>query len=259
MLEKTGQIEIHIIGRQGAFALLPATYDVKHVLATLQHVEGLLFGSSKRERPLVSYEIREGSVRHLLTTALQTVIGFNAILQVVQTQGDLDFLQPDTAKALEYFQAEARQHDFQFEITTSLADANTLIIDATTHYERTAVTWVDAEFYFYGRITDMGGSTRPNIHLQTAEAGTVVLQTTKEELKRMESNPLYRDYGVRATGQQDVRTGEVNRSNLVFMEMIDYESRYDEQYLATLRRKAMKNDWPLDADAWLRELRGYAE
>ncbi len=43
------------------------------------------------------------------------------------------------------------------------------------------------------------------------------------------------------------------------MEMIDYESRYDEEYLAALRRKATKNDWPLDADAWLRELRGYAD
>lgn len=233
---------------------------MKHVLATLEQVEGLLFGGSRRERPLMTYEIKEGSVRHLLTTALQTVIGFNAILQAVQTQGDLDFLQPDTARALEYFQGEARQHDFRIAITTSLAGASTLVIDATTHYERTAVTRVEAEFYFYGRITDMGGSTRPNIHLQTAAAGTVILQATKKELKRIEGNPLYdRDYGVRATGQQDVRTGEVNRNNLHFVEMIDYESRYDEQYLATLRRKATRNNWPPDADAWLRESRGYAE
>lgn len=259
MLEKTGQIEIHISGRQGAFDLSPGTYDIKHILTTLQHVEGLLFGGAKRERPLVTYEIREGSVRHVLTTALQTIIGFAAVLQAVQTQGDLDFLQPDTAKALEFFQAEARQHNYRFEISTSLAAAQGLVIDATTRYERTAATWVEAEFYFYGRITDMGGTSRPNIHLQTAEAGKVVLQATTEELRQIEGNHLYRDYGVRATGQQDIRTGEVNRSNLRLLEIVDYESRYDAQYLATLRRKAAKNTWPQDPDAWLRELRGYAD
>jgi len=259
MLEKTGQIEIHISGRQGAFDLSPATYDIKHVLATLQHVEGLLFGGAKRERPLVTYEIREGSVRHILTTALQTVIGFTAILHAVQARGDLDFLQPETAKALEFFQTEARQHDYRIAISSSLQDAPSLLIDADTHYERTAATWVEAEFYFYGRITDMGGTSRPNIHLQTVEAGKVVLQATTDELRQIEGNHLYREYGVRATGQQDIRTGEVNRSNLRLLEIVDYESRYDAQYLASLRRKATHNTWPQNPDAWLRELRGYSE
>ncbi len=259
MADKTGQIEIRISGRQGAFDLVPATYDVKHVIATLQHAEGLLFGSNKKERPLLTYDIQEGSVRHILTTALQAVIGFNAILGTVQQQGDIDFLQPETAQALEYFQSEARQHDYQVEVKTSVADTVTLVIDATTQYARTAASWVEAEFYFYGRITDMGGTSRPNIHLQTAEAGRVTLQTTQETLKQLEGNYLYREYGVRATGQQDLRTGEVNRQSLQLVDIVDYEARFDAHYLATLRRKAARNDWPQDPDTWLRELRGYTD
>lgn len=80
MVDKVGYIEIRVIGKRGNLDISPENYDIKDIIAVLQNAENLLFPGSKKERPQISYEIKEGSVRHLLKTALQAVIGFNAIL-----------------------------------------------------------------------------------------------------------------------------------------------------------------------------------
>jgi len=40
-------------------------------------------------------------------------------------------------------------------------------------------------------------------------------------------------------------------------EHIDYNPKYNEQYLKMLREKAKKSWLGVDADKWLREIRGY--
>ncbi|WP_239541230.1 hypothetical protein [Cryomorpha ignava] len=50
--------------------LTPVNYDISQIAAILKNVEDLLFPTSKRDRPLVTYNIEEGSVRHIFKTSI---------------------------------------------------------------------------------------------------------------------------------------------------------------------------------------------
>jgi len=79
-MEKKATIEIKITGRHGKLELAPELYDIKDIRNLLDDVEKMLFPEGLNERPIISYKIEEGSVRHLFTTSRQTVVGFDAIL-----------------------------------------------------------------------------------------------------------------------------------------------------------------------------------
>ncbi|HBY67656.1 MAG TPA: hypothetical protein DEG69_07830, partial [Flavobacteriaceae bacterium] len=96
---------------------------------------------------IITYDIQEGSVRHLFKTTIQTVIGFSAVLGQVQANESIDFLELKTARAIENIQNLSRQKNYEFQIKTSLKDDYELTINPSTKYFRTENIWVEAEFY----------------------------------------------------------------------------------------------------------------
>lgn len=256
---KIGFIEIRITGSKGNLDLSPDNYDIREIISLLENAENLLYPGEKRDRPTISYKIEEGSVKHIFKTSIQYIIGFNAILgQVVQVQ-NIDFLDLNTAKAFENIQDIATKRNYVFNINTSIENANNLRIDRTTRYFRAEAIWADAEFYFYGKVTNAGGKDKANIHIYTEELGTVRIQTPISFLEKYDENMLYKTFGIRATGKQHSETGEVDTTTLRFIELVDYQPKYDEQYLKSLRDKAKKS-WlgNINPDNWLKEMRdGY--
>ena len=238
-MEKTGYIEIRIKGLKGNLELTPDNYDIREVAGILEQAENLLFPGDKKDRPIISYKQEPGSVRHVLQTSLQAIIGFTAILAQVTATQNIDFLELNTAKAIE-----------------SLQDSSELRIDKTTRYYRTSSVWADAEFYFYGKITNAGGKEKVNIHLMTDEFGIIRIDTPQETLEQLEENILYKSYGIRALGKQNTESGEIDKGSLRFVEMIDYSPTYDTDYLQKLRSKAMTWLNTINPDEWLRDIRG---
>jgi hypothetical protein len=256
-VERTGHIEIRITGTKGNNPLVPANYDIREIRDVLEQAENLLYPFDKKDRPLIAYKMEEGSVKHIFKTSLQYIIGFNAVIGQVAQKQSLDFLDLPTAKALEAFQEMAVKKNYTFDIQTSEEESNTLHIDKSTRFVTNHALWIDAEFYFYGRITSLGGKERANIHVATEDRGVVIIQTSKDYLEQLEDNLLYKTYGIRAVGKQHSETGELDTTSLRFLELIDYNPIYEEEYLKKLRDKA-KNNWQPgeDPDAWLRNLRG---
>ena len=203
-MENIGYIEITISGAKGSLKLTPDTFDIRELTELIQQVEKMLFPGERKERPLVSYRMEEGSVKNIFKTSLQLVIGFNAVLAQVQTSQNIDFLELNSAKAFEIFQEEAMKKEYTFEIKTSVENSPILKIDKSTSYYRTTENWIDAEFYFYGKVTNAGGKDKVNIHLVTEEFGTLYIQTPQEILANLEGNILYKNYVVRAKGKQKV-------------------------------------------------------
>jgi hypothetical protein len=256
-LEKIGFIEITITGSKGNLVLTPDNYDIREIINMLESAENLLFPGEKRDRPTISYKIEDGSVRHILKTSIQNIIGFNAIIGQVNQIQNIDFLDLWTVKAFENIQDIAIKRNYVFSIKTSLDQTNEVIIDKATIFYRTEAIWTDAEFYFYGKITNAGGKDKANIHIFSEEFGTLRIQTPISYLEQYEENLLYKTFGIRATGKQHSETGEIDTSSLKFLELIDYQSKYDEQYLNELIEKASKS-WAgmKDKDLLLREIRG---
>ncbi len=257
-MHKQGTIEIRITGFKGNIKLEPDNYDIKEIISVLQNMENMLFPGEKKDRPTISYRIEEGSVIHRFLTGLQIIIGFNAVLGQINESQSIDFLEPDTANAFEEFQKIAIKTDYEFNITTSISNSSVLKINKSTHYFRIQPVWNDAEFYFYGKITNMGGKGRSNFHISTDNQGVVIIETTKEFIEQYELNPVYKTFGIRAVGKQNIQTGEIDRQSLKFVELIPYEPVYDESYLFRLRNRAKKNlELIKDPDQWVNEIRGY--
>ena len=256
-MNKLGYIEIRITGAKGNIELKPDTYDIREVISIIEQAENLLFPGDKKERPTISYKLEEGSVKHIFKTGIQAIIGFNAVIASIALLQNIDFLDINTAKSIESFQQTSIKTGYSFNITTSLPDTNNLKIDTSTHFIRNSSYWADAEFYFYGKITNAGGKDKANIHIVTEELGTIYIETPQKFLAEREENLLYKTFGIRAVGKQNSETGELDKSSLRFLELIDYNKQYDEAYLKKLREKAKGWLTQIDPDAWLREVRGY--
>jgi hypothetical protein len=258
-VEKLGNIEIRVVGQVGIEKLSPENYDIKYLVNLLQDVEDLLYPNNKKERPLITYNVAEGSVRHIFKTSIQTIIGFSAILAQVKANHSIDFLDLKTARAFENIQNISLQKDYEFQIKTSLQENYELSISPNTKFFRSENLWVDAEFYVYGVLKNAGGKSKANIHLDTDEYGYLAIETGENFLKGQEKNLLYRKFGVRAAGKQNIETGEMDNKSLKLIELIDYNPKFDENYLNSLISNAKKNWQGIDADEWLQELRGNYE
>lgn len=256
-MDKLGYIEIKISGSRGNLELSPDNFDIREIIDILENAENLLFPNDKRDRPVISYKIEHGSVRHIFKTSIQYIIGFNAVLAQINEVNNIDFLDLSTAKAFENFQEITAKKDYAVTIKTSIADSNEIKIDRTTNFRRTESVWAEAEFYFYGKVMNAGGKEKANIHVYTEEYGLIRIDTPISFLEQYENNFLYKTFGIRAIGKQHSETGEIDRSSLKFVELVDYSPKYDEAYLKALREKAKKS-WlgKIDPDDWLRELRG---
>jgi len=256
-MDKTGYIEITVKGAKGNMPLSPENYDIKEIIEILKSGENLLYPGDKKGRPLISYKMEAGSVKHVLKTSLQYVIGLNAVLGQIALSNNIDFLELPSADALEDIRVMAAKHNYEFIIQTSLPASNHLKIDSNTIFIRNKTLWADAEFYFYGSLVNAGGKREANIHLNTEEYGVLIIQIPKTFLEGYEENLLYKTFGVRVKGKQHIETGEVDKNNLEFLELINYHPIINEDYLDGLIKKATSR-WSAigDKDKWLNDTRG---
>lgn len=251
-----GKIEIRIIGQKGNNSLSPDNFDIKEVISLLSNIEPLLYPGNRGNRPDIAYKMEPGSVRNIFTVTKQIEAAFAAILTLVSTTNSIDSLELPSAKAIEEFQNTAKKKNYIFEIKTYAAEKSILSITPTTKFYRSESIWVDADFYLYGTLIDAGGKDKSNIHLETKEFGTVVIAVDRETLKNEERNLLYKEYGIHAIGKQNIETGEIDRSALKLVKIIDYSPSYDNDYLSGLMKKVGNRYDGVDVDAYVSEIRG---
>jgi hypothetical protein len=255
-VESTAIFEVVVNGTKAGRPMGPEDYDIKQLRALLEEVEVLLFPNDRKQRPVISYEVQEGSILNKFRTGVQAVAQTGAVLGLVVASGTVDQLEPRTAKAIEAIQHWAHESDLRFTLRTSLPGTAELRIDRTTHFKRSATTAVETEVYLYGRVVDAGGSENPNIHLQVEGQRTYVIDATEEQLKDRKENYIYKTLGVRASGRQNLQTGEIEKGSLKMIELIDYDEHFEESYLKRLQAKAGKWLKDIDPDQYLNDVRG---
>jgi len=256
MIDKIGELEIRITGAVGNIKLSPESYDIKDIQNIIEKIEDFLYPLNKKDRPMITYDIRDGSVKHIFKTGIQAIIAFTALLGQIKAENSIDFLELKTALAIESLQNLSYEKNYNIDLLTSLSKSEKILITPETKYIRSENLWAEAEFYFYGILTNAGGKNKANIHLDTKEFGSLTFDTPKKLLKESKKNVLYKNYGVRASGKQNIETGEIDRQSMRLLELIDYSAIYDDNYLKSLIKKA-KNKWKgIDADNWINDLRG---
>ena len=79
------EILFRITGKNGSQDLSPDNFDIAQIKVLFDSVESLLFPDvkSKKNRPIISYQMRAGSVVNVFRTSLQSVLTMSAIISAI--------------------------------------------------------------------------------------------------------------------------------------------------------------------------------
>ena len=248
-----GDIVIHIEGRVGGDVLSPDNFDIERLKGLLSIVCDLVRDDRKESDLPITYHSEKGSLKAIFTGPLETTAKFSALVGLVAGSMSLDGLTAVTAKSFESLQDFSRRNGYTISVETSLGGQR-LTISPTTNLRRNSDSWAPAELYLYGRIDSAGGKGKGTIKLDTEE-GTFTITVDKEELASWEYNPIYKEYGVRVTALQNVLTGEIDRSSLKLIELINYKRSFDMEYIQKKIDEATPSWEGVDTDEFIKEIR----
>lgn len=248
----TDYIEVHIEGKKGAEKLTPDNYDISELQKVLEVIGKL---SPASENDILSLRIGEGSVMQTYRGTKQRVAICATMLTLIAGNMYLEDVDTTVAEKVESIQKSAKQYGYTYTISTSVSTQR-LLISPTTNYGRKETEWVDSDFYLYGEVLLTGG-VKPKLQLDTKEYGRLTIAADKDFLIQAQ-NLLYHTCGMWVSGQQNIRTNEMNKANLKLIEMIgDYTPNLDIEHLNHCIEKATA-EWGGQAgyDEWYHLVKG---
>lgn len=256
-MDTIGYISITITGKTSDGNLNPKDIDISETKELLTDVEALLFPTKaeKEERPKVSYEVKEGSVKNIFFIPTAKAIMFTALMSEVNKRGNVDLLESKAAAVIDKWQRKSYLTGRQYAITSSVSPDNPFVkINRESQFIAPQTDWVNASLYLYGKIFEEGGLNKVNLHILTDRYGKLVVDATEEQLTSG-ANKLFQVYGLWVKGKQNLQTGFLKE--LVLIDFLTYQAEYDELALNKLIDKASEN-WKKvkDKDAWLSDIRG---
>ena len=247
------EIIIKIKDEEGKISI--DNYDIRDIKFLLKNIDDIIDRDIKKNT--IGFEIKEGSIiNSFKTTALIATLFVNGIIEPINKEGNIHFLEDKKAIAIDKIQQKARNDNLEFEISTSLEKSPKCIIDSTTNYFIEEKKWGRAEYYLYGIIKDAGGKSRPNIHLDTKEYGYLKIAIDEKKLKELDKNILYKLVGINAEGEQNLSTGEMNKEKLKFIEFLNYNPTYNKKYLEECIKKGTESWKGVNTEDWIENLRG---
>jgi hypothetical protein len=255
-MEAFNYISIILTGKTSQGNLNPKDIDIAETKEFLSDVETLLFPTKaeKEERPKVSYEVQEGSVKNLFFIPAANVIMLTALLSEVNIQGNTDLLQPKAAAIIDKWQKKSYATGREYSFTSSVNEHHFFTINKDTKFIAPQADWVNINLYVYGEIFEEGGLNSSNLHILTNRYGKLTVNATKEQLTSG-ANKLYNIYGLWVKGKQHVMNGSLK--DLLLIDFLTHQLNYDELALNSQIERASQS-WSKinNKDAWLTEVRG---
>jgi len=251
-MEEQGYIELRVTNKDKI--LTPKDIDINEVTDFISDVESFLYPNrkEKQNRPHISYDIEEGSVKHKFFLPITAVILFNGLTSEIKNRNNLDFLDYKRQSIIDKFQKKAIKEGYVIEFNNSISKESSLIIDYTTHFEMIAPTFCESEFYLYGEIYQEGGKT-PNLHISTKKYGNLTIAATKEQIMEGEKK-TYKPYGIKVRGKKSLEDHSL--ADLELIEFILYKPVFNKSLLEKVIEKASVN-WNKisNIDAWLDDIK----
>jgi hypothetical protein len=213
------------------------------------------FSRSEIGQPSVSIE--DGSVKLVSLVPVIVAASLHHDLAGLAGTQDLDAISPKRAEVIENWQARAakagskRRYDLLAEVEGE-APAR-LEVDHETHYRHLQLdSWVHAEKYLTGRVVDLGGKTRPNVHLVLISGESVKIDATENQLEG--ADYLYKTMTLNVSAKEHIRTGEIRQVRLI--DVVKPLQEVDEDKLKALWRKG-KEAWAgiNSPTEWVEQLR----
>jgi hypothetical protein len=223
-----------------------------------EQVTAFLKGSKKVDLKEVKTSIKEGS----FAITVENNVGmldeaFKDYQSALKTKS-LDIIDPVRAKIIKKWQDLAKlnkDRSYELSIDDSKISNSIFVISSDSEFITSKSIWVDTERYIYGRVYDLGGKSKPNVHLELSNGSTVTVGTSTKLLTGDRENRLYKDQLVRVRAKQNLVTKEFKDESLLSFE--NYDPHYDEEEFMNIVKQA-RVAWKSvkNASKWVEEMRG---
>lgn len=219
-------------------------------------VSEFLKGSSRDvDTSNVLVSIEEGSLAFVASGLLAATTLWTD-LEHLKTTDSLNLIDSKRASVVERWQIGAQKNPHRRYSVADQSGQISFSIDSTSNFRKIEDVWVHVEKYLHGTVVNMGGSTKPNVHIKL-ENGVILppIASTQAQLAQSEQNLLYRPALLHVTAEENLLTRELR--NLILLTFEDSQPIYDDNEFNLMVEKGTKAwaDVP-DATAWLENLRG---
>jgi len=204
----------------------------------------------------VIVSIEHGSLTFAAAVLISASALWSDLGQLQSSSGSLNLIDPKRAKVIEHWQFLAKKNPHRRYVVANQSTKVSFSIDSTSDFRRTEDMWVHVEKYLHGKVVDIGGKTKANVHLELEDGNTLTIAATQEKLARGEQNRLYRPALLHIIAEENLMTGELR--NYELLGFSDYQPSYDEGEFNLMVERGTKA-WAdvHDATSWLENLRGY--
>ena len=200
----------------------------------------------------VMVAIEEGSLA-LVANSLMAATNLWADIERLKIPTQLGLVDPKRAAVVERWQAAARKHPHRRYTLANQAGAAIIRIDADSDFRnQTAAMWVEVKKYLRGQVTDLGGTSKANVHLKLDDGKVLTIASTQELLGDDERNRLYKPAVLQISAEENLQSGELRNLRLLGFE--DQQAIWDEAAFGELVRKGTQA-WADVPDDWLENLR----
>lgn len=234
----------------------PARVPLALLGAFQKEVAEFLKGSSRDVDPNQVFVAVEAGSLALVASGLSSATSLWHDMNVLEQGEALDEIDPKRAAVVEGWQTAARQFPQRDYSIGASARKKIVHVNARTNYRRISEdVWVTVEKFFHGKIVDMGGKNKANVHLELENGALLTITSGQDLIAREERNRIYRPALLHIAAEENLRTGDLRKLTLLSFEQ--YEPEYDERAFKQMVERGTRA-WADVADAaeWVDELRG---
>ncbi|PIS09089.1 hypothetical protein COT75_03195 [Candidatus Beckwithbacteria bacterium CG10_big_fil_rev_8_21_14_0_10_34_10] len=240
--------------------LSPSNFTLPLLSEFIEQVTTFIRGKGRPDLGQIKTRIERGSLTVVVENKEELLDDAVRDYTLLQQNKDLeDVTDPIRAEIIGQWQLSAKsKHGRTYEIFTEkipTQDVLRLIISDKTNYELKKKAWVDVELYLYGKVYDLGGKNKPNVHIELENGKTIKIGAHILTLKKDNENRLYKTQLVRIKAKQNVSTHKLKDERLISFE--HYNPVFDEDEFERIAKKA-NIAWKSvkSATDWVESLRG---
>jgi hypothetical protein len=220
-----------------------------------KEVAEFLRGSNKEIKPAdVIVAVEEGSFS-FAATGLLALSSLWGDVSHLNSSASLSQIDDARARIIEKWQERARNNpNRSYSVFNKSANVS-IKINSNSNYRQASNIWIEVEKYILGVVTDMGGVSKPNVHIRLETGEIITVSASQNIIADEVANPVYRESLLHVTADENLITGQLRNVKLIAFEK--YSPKFNETEFQNMVESGTSAwaDVP-DSAKWVDELRG---
>lgn len=253
-MAEENSIEFIVRGKNGDKPISPDNISIELLDSFTQDIQSLIKSIPEAKKENITVSIEKGSFKIKSALLLIALNSFLVDIQSLKATNNLNSINDKRSKIFESWLNKSKSTpNLEFEIIPFGHEG--IKFNSESNINRIdSDVWVESEVYLFGIVTDLGGASKPNIHLKTENGSIITIDCNKKDLESETENRVYKSASIRVIANQNILSGEIKDAKFVSFEEFD-ETFDEEAFLESIEKG--RNAWSDVSDhvEWVRNLR----